>query len=230
MRPSLRLRWAKFDGLRDKLEKADGSTEPCPEPAEGLAEVLKSWLIIFLAITLLPALVMAVPSLSSPPAPQDWGERGAAAQQDPTVRIEPVQSTVTVGESFTVSVMIDNASDLGSFQFDLLFVASVVTVTNVTLGDFLGSTGRGATPLGPEYKEVNKVKFAAYTMGTTPPGPDHDTRGWWTCETARARKRSRPPDLEALQPAKVDDPARQSSHTLQQCQTRFTQRLVLRHH
>ena len=87
------MKAVKFDGLRDKLEKADGSTE--------LAEVLKSWLIIFLAITILPALVMAAPLLSSPPAPQSWGEKGAAAQQDPTVRIEPVQSAVTV-DSVTV--------------------------------------------------------------------------------------------------------------------------------
>ncbi|MBM4466889.1 MAG: hypothetical protein FJ014_15285, partial [Chloroflexi bacterium] len=124
----------KFDGCRGRLEKAG----------------LEFWLVTFLAIALLPALVMAAPLLAPPApqfwgeagaAPQGWGERGAAAQQGPTVRIEPVQSTVTLGQSFTVSVMIDQASDLGGFQFDLRYVTTVVTVANVTLGSFLGSTG-----------------------------------------------------------------------------------------
>ena len=106
------MRAVKFNGLRDKIEEAGGSTEPfVPGPKDqGLAEVLKPWLIIFLALSLLPALVVAASSLS----PLWLGPTGLTAdgtnlsQQGPTVRIEPVQSTVAVDESFTVSVMIDN--------------------------------------------------------------------------------------------------------------------------
>lgn len=131
----------------------------------------ESWLIIFLAFLFLPALVMAVPSLA-PPAPQSWGERGAGAQQGSTVRIEPVQSTVTVDESFTVSVMIDNASDLGGFEFKLLYITATVIVDDVTMGDFLGSTGRGVIVLGPNIdNEAGEVRFGTATLGTAP-GPD----------------------------------------------------------
>jgi len=42
------------------------------------------------------------------------------ASPDAIVRIEPAQSEVTVGESFTISVMIEDASDLGGFEFDVL--------------------------------------------------------------------------------------------------------------
>ena len=65
----------------------------------------KTWavglLIVMVALTL--ALITAAVSL---------------AQQGPTMRIEPAQSTVKVGESFTVSVIIDEANDLAAFQFD----------------------------------------------------------------------------------------------------------------
>ena len=158
------MRAVKFDGLRGKMEKAS----------------FESWLIL-LAFFLLSALVVAAPSLA-PPAPQSWGEKGAApqswgergtvAQQDPTVRIEPVQSTVAAGESFTVSVMIDNADDLGGFQFDLLYVTTVVTVANVTLGDFLENAERTFIPVGPNIdNEAGKVTFGAFSFGEQA-GPD----------------------------------------------------------
>lgn len=94
------------------------------------------------------------------------------AQHDPTVRMEPVQSMVTVGESFTVSVMIDDASDLGAFQFDLCYTAAIVRVNGVTLGAFLGSTGRSVAPVGPKIdNQAGKVTFGAWSLGDQP-GPN----------------------------------------------------------
>jgi hypothetical protein len=88
------------------------------------------------------------------------------AQYDPTVRIEPVQSMVTVDESFTVSVMIDDASDLGAFQFDLRYTAAIVRVNGVTLGAFLGSTGRSVAPIGPKIdNQAGKVTFGTFSFG-----------------------------------------------------------------
>jgi len=93
-------------------------------------------------------------------------------QQNPTVRIEPVQSTVKVGGSFTVSVMIDEASDLGGFEFDLLYIPAIVTVDDVTLGDFPGSTGRAVIPLSTIIdNEAGKTSFGATTAGIGP-GPN----------------------------------------------------------
>jgi len=124
---------------------------------------LKSWLIIFLALTLLPALVMAAPLL----APDETN----LSQQGPTVRVDPVQSTVSVGEAFTVSVMIDNADDLGGFEFDLTYNGTIVAVDSVTLGDFLGSTGRTVGSVGPIIdNQAGRVSFGAWSLPGEP-GP-----------------------------------------------------------
>ena len=89
-----------------------------------------------------------------------------------TVWIEPTQSTVTVGESFNVSVMIDEASDLSGFEFSLLYITTIVTVDNVTVGDFLGSTGRTVSPVGPTIdNQAGRVSFGAWTLGSAP-GPN----------------------------------------------------------
>ena len=96
----------------------------------------------------------------------------ALAQQNPTLRIEPVRSTVTVGQGFTVSVVIDEASDLGGFQFDLRYISATVTADDVTLGDFLGSTGRDIIKLGAKIdNDDGKITFGAASFGINP-GPD----------------------------------------------------------
>ena len=128
------------------------------------------WLTILFALALLPTLAMAAPSLS-PPTPQSWGERGAAARQNPTVRIEPAESVVGVGQTFTVSVMIDQADDLGGFEFTLLFVPTAVTVDSVTVGDFPTSTGREVISIGPTSdNQTGRVSFGAVTVPPDVPG------------------------------------------------------------
>ncbi|MGA9349124.1 MAG: cohesin domain-containing protein [Anaerolineae bacterium] len=130
----------RSDGLWSKMERAG----------------LEPWPIILLALALLPALAMAAPSL----------HKTNLAQQDPIMRIEPVQSTVTVGQSFTVSVMIDEASNLGAFQFDLRYTATIVRVNGVTLPAFLGITGRSVFPVGPQIdNQAGKVTFGAWSYG-----------------------------------------------------------------
>jgi len=69
-------------------------------------------------------------------------------------------------------VMIDDASDLGAFQFDLLYTATIVTVNEVTPGGFLGSTGRTLIPLDPTIdNDAGKVTFGVASYGSNP-GPD----------------------------------------------------------
>jgi len=68
--------------------------------------------------------------------------------------------------------MVDEALDLGSFQFDLIYDPSVVWVDDVTLGEFLGSTGRSVVSLGPKVNnEAGKTTFGAFSFGDQP-GPD----------------------------------------------------------
>ncbi len=138
-----------------------------------------SCLIILFALSLLPTLAVAAPSLA-PPTPQPfdfaqgrpWGERGAEARLNPTVRIEPAESVVRAGQTFTVSVMIDQADDLGGFEFTLLFVPTTVTVDSVTVGDFPGSTGRTVIPaVGPTIdNQAGTVSLGVVTVGSAP-GP-----------------------------------------------------------
>lgn len=59
-----------------------------------------------------------------------------------TLTLAPTSPTVNIGGSRVIQVMINNVSDLGAFEFILNYNPSVVTVTSVELGPFLGSTGR----------------------------------------------------------------------------------------
>jgi len=104
---------------------------------------------------LIATLALALTASHLPFAPLDRStalapvEAQDATLQNTTVRVDPVVSVVRPGETFTVSVVIDEATDLGAFEFTLLFTPTTVTVDNVTMGDFLGSTGRTVIPVGP---------------------------------------------------------------------------------
>ena len=127
-------------------------------------------LSFFLIATISLALIAFAPlGVSIPPVAV---EARSATLQNPTVRIEPVESVVDAGETFTITVMIDQASDLGGFEFVLFFVATTVTVDDMTLDDFLGSTGRTADSLGPIIdNQAGRASFGAWTLGSAP-GPD----------------------------------------------------------
>ena len=108
-------------------------------------------------------LALAVTQVSIP-------EAGAAAP-GPRVRIEPADLVVGLNETFVVQVVIEEAGDLGAFQFDLTYDSSILQVTEAVLGDFLGSTGRSMVPIGPEVNDAQgRVTFGAISFGSGP-GP-----------------------------------------------------------
>jgi hypothetical protein len=160
------------------------------------------WLTIvflLLALALLPVLAMAAPSLSPD---SRWtgfqreqvssaidpgsdlscvpslsrsraSERSSLAALGPTVRIDPAESVVEVGQAFTVSVMIDQADALGAFEFTLHFTTTAVTVDSVTEGDFPASTERMVIPIGPiTDTQAGSVSFGVVTVPPDVPGPD----------------------------------------------------------
>lgn len=93
-------------------------------------------------------------------------EVGAAAPGT-RVRIEPADQVVDLNETFVVQVMIEEAGDLGAFQFDLTYDPSIVQVTEAVLGDFLGSTGRSMVPAGPEVNNAEgRVTLGAISLGS----------------------------------------------------------------
>jgi len=85
----------------------------------------------------------------------------------PLVWIDPPEKTTQLSEgNFTVDVAIANVTDLGSFQFVLAFSPNIVHAEGVELGDFLGSTGRNITPVGPEIdNQLGTVSFGAASYG-----------------------------------------------------------------
>jgi len=88
------------------------------------------------------------------------------------VKIDPATRSVAPGATFTVAVMIQDVQNLGAFQFDVTFSSSVLTVTAVELGPFLGSTGRSVSPVAPIYG-AGSVTYAAFSFGTNA-GPNGD--------------------------------------------------------
>jgi hypothetical protein len=124
---------------------------------------------LFLIAAISLAIAFAPLSGSISPAPV---EAQNATLQNPTVRIDPAESVVDVGETFTITVTMDDANDLGGFEFTLSFITTTVTADSVTLGDFLGSTGRTVSTVGPIIDDqAGRASFGAWTL-PGPPGPD----------------------------------------------------------
>ena len=81
------------------------------------------------------------------------------------VRIEPADLVLYLNETFVVQVVIEEANDLGAFQFNLTYDPSIVQVTEATLGDFLESTGNSAVAIGPEVNNAEgRVTLGAFSL------------------------------------------------------------------
>lgn len=100
-------------------------------------------------------------------------ERALLAQVvRPIVAIEPAEQGVQTGATFTIDVVIEEAVDLGGYEFQVSFSASVLEVTKVEEGGYLGSTGRRVFPVNPEIdNEVGTVRYGVASVGG-PAGPD----------------------------------------------------------
>ncbi len=100
------------------------------------------------------------------------GAELSAIQQAASLSVQPALRTVTVGQVFTVGMVISDAVDLGAFEFTLGYTPTVVEVITATLGAFPGSTGRTFTVAGTVINPTaGTVTFGAYSMGATPQGP-----------------------------------------------------------
>jgi len=85
------------------------------------------------------------------------------------VRLEPADLVVGLNETFVVQVLIEEAANLGAFQFDLAYDPSVLQVQEAAVGDFLGSTGQSVVPVGPETNNNNdegRTTFGAASFGS----------------------------------------------------------------
>lgn len=86
-----------------------------------------------------------------------------------SLRLEPVDQDVPLsGADFIVKVMVDNAADLGAFEFELVYSPTIVHVNEITLGGFLGSTGRTVTEVGPTIDNtLGRTSYGAFSLGSS---------------------------------------------------------------
>ncbi|MCR4439993.1 MAG: FlgD immunoglobulin-like domain containing protein [bacterium] len=98
----------------------------------------------------------------------------ASSWAQSTLKIVPESLTALSGQPCSLNVVVDNAQNLGAFQFDLLYASDVVHATSATVGSFLGSTGRTVIPVGPQIDNASqpgRLTFGAATFGVNQ-GPD----------------------------------------------------------
>jgi hypothetical protein len=94
-----------------------------------------------------------------------------AQAQGTTVRLETPPDTPIAGrESFDVTAVVDNVTNLGAFQFQLTYDSHVIELQDVKEGPFLGSSGRPVQCLPPRRTE-GSIDFTCVTLGATPDGP-----------------------------------------------------------
>ena len=87
-----------------------------------------------------------------------------------TLKVDPSEKVLPdVGTTFEITIKIEEASDLGGFEVDLVYPPSIVTIENdsdVSLGDFLASTGRSASALGPDIDNTaGTLTFGGFSYG-----------------------------------------------------------------
>ena len=87
-----------------------------------------------------------------------------------TLRLQPSHTFADLGETVVVTVLVDDVTDLGAFEFHLGYDPAVLEATDASLGAFLTSTGRTPVPLGPALS-TDEIRFAAASYGT-PAGPN----------------------------------------------------------
>jgi len=109
----------------------------------------------------------ATPTATNTPTPTATPTATPPGEITPLVWIGPPDQTAQLsGGNFTADVAIANVTDLGSFQFVLTFSPNIVHVEGAELGHFLGSTGRGTVPVGPEIdNQLGTVSFGAAGFG-----------------------------------------------------------------
>jgi len=96
---------------------------------------------------------------------------GGAIAPSTRMRLDPADLVVDLNETFVVQVVIEEAANLGAFQFDLTYDPSILQVQGAAVGDFLESTGQTVVPAGPEVNNAEgRAAFGAASFGGRP-GP-----------------------------------------------------------
>ena len=88
------------------------------------------------------------------------------------VWINPGRINNEMGVPGSIAVDVANVNDFGAFQATLKFNPQIIQIDNVTLGNFLDSTGRQTNPLVTQIDNTSgQISFVAFTSGDSA-GPD----------------------------------------------------------
>lgn len=83
------------------------------------------------------------------------------------VKIAPATKHASLSSVFTVTLTVEDVTNLAAFQTELTYSPAIVHVTAVTVGAFMGSTGRTVSPVVPTIDNTaGKVTFGAFTFGS----------------------------------------------------------------
>ncbi|MCR4439992.1 MAG: FlgD immunoglobulin-like domain containing protein [bacterium] len=114
-------------------------------------------------------ITVTAPGASGSPCQVTVNQNGAT-EPGVTVRMEPAKKQLYLNRTGTTDVVIDDATNLGSFQFEIGYDPAVVQLRGsspVQLGSFLASTGRTVIPVGPAIDTTaGTIVFGAATFGT----------------------------------------------------------------
>jgi len=99
---------------------------------------------------------------------------GPASGQATTVRVVVSQGTASVGDSVTVTISIENVTNLGTYEWVLAYNPDVLDLAsgNPVNGDFLRSTGRSVSCVPPIVDTaVGTVRFGCTSSAPPDAGP-----------------------------------------------------------
>ncbi len=91
------------------------------------------------------------------------------------VFVNPEEQSINTSEVFTTTIEITEVENLGSFELEIDFNPNYLQLNSLSLGDFLGSSGRTIFPLFENIDNTNGLlQYAVATLGSAIPGPDGD--------------------------------------------------------
>ena len=80
------------------------------------------------------------------------------------------QDQATGSAPVNVDIVLASVNNLGGFEFTAQYDANVVSFTNITLGPFLGSSGRPVNCVAPQPIPPDKIRLSCVTLGVSPAG------------------------------------------------------------
>lgn len=140
----------------------------------GVAQSILAFLGEPLIATATPTATMTATPLITPTRTPTTTPTPTPTQSNPSgtkLSVLPMPVQAMLGVPVTVSIGMSNVTNLGAFDFTLMFDPNVVTVEGVSLGAFGNSTGRTFMPVGPAIDNAaGTVAYGAFSLGDAPAG------------------------------------------------------------